>query len=138
MAGLKKQICLRGHDTSIVGRSLSHTCNQCKKDYRDQYNKTPKAQTLFRESSWRKVGILNDANEPFTEIDYDRLYQLQSGKCKICSRHQSEIIKRFHVDHDHTTGIVRALLCSSCNQALGLIKENVTILKSMITFLERC
>ncbi|OGM05627.1 hypothetical protein A2125_00435 [Candidatus Woesebacteria bacterium GWB1_43_5] len=54
---------------------------------------------------------------------YNLIYQKQSGKCLICS----EIPKTerlFHIDHDHKTQIVRGLLCSRCNGALGWFEKN--------------
>jgi len=39
------------------------------------------------------------------------------------------------IDHDHTTGKVRGILCHPCNVALGLIKENTRTLRKMIIYL---
>ena len=57
-----------------------------------------------------------------TEADYQRMLADQGGVCKIClgeARHK----KGFHVDHDHVTGRVRAILCSRCNGALGWFEK---------------
>jgi hypothetical protein len=55
-----------------------------------------------------------------TPQDYDRLFQLQGGRCAICGRRPQT--KRLAVDHDHATGAVRGLLCASnengCNRAV--------------------
>ena len=40
-----------------------------------------------------------------------------------------------HVDHNHKTGAVRALLCNRCNSVIGLTGESVTILKAMEEYL---
>jgi len=40
------------------------------------------------------------------------------------------------VDHDHVTGKLRGLLCSKCNTSLGMINDNIQILKNMIVYLE--
>lgn len=47
------------------------------------------------------------------------------GKSKAC------------VDHNHTTGEVRGLLCNHCNRALGLFNENTETLKKAIEYLEK-
>lgn len=39
----------------------------------------------------------------------------QSGKCKICMK----VLVKFHIDHCHTTGKVRGLLCHGCNLKLA-------------------
>ena len=42
-----------------------------------------------------------------------------------------------NVDHDHTTGKVRELLCHNCNRALGLLQENVEIIQSALDYLNK-
>lgn len=71
-----------------------------------------------------------------TEIDYDRMYQIQGGRCKICGKHQTEMLKRLFVDHDHAKNEIRGLLCNQCNQGLGFFKDNVTNLRKAIEYLE--
>ncbi|WP_409071688.1 endonuclease VII domain-containing protein [Burkholderia pseudomallei] len=50
----------------------------------------------------------------------------QGGVCAICKRAPSGrgIAAVLHVDHDHTTGIVRGLLCTRCNRALGAFDDD--------------
>ena len=52
------------------------------------------------------------------EGEYDRLYRLQSGVCAICKR-ATGATRKLSVDHDHSTGAVRGLLCRPCNDMLG-------------------
>jgi hypothetical protein len=40
------------------------------------------------------------------------------------------------VDHCHTTGKIRGLLCSKCNPALGAFNDNIEILNSAIKYLK--
>jgi hypothetical protein len=40
------------------------------------------------------------------------------------------------VDHNHTTGKVRGLLCSSCNGALGLFKDNPEVVAAALLYLK--
>lgn len=57
-----------------------------------------------------------------TIAQYDEMFANQGGKCKICGCDENVRDKRrkhFSVDHDHTTGKVRALLCMKCNILLG-------------------
>lgn len=69
-----------------------------------------------------------------------RLFEQQEGKCAICGEegfkmrdtHKSSL----NLDHCHTTGKVRGLLCHNCNRALGLFSDNTERLVSAIKYLE--
>ncbi len=68
--------------------------------------------------------------------DYNDMFAAQSGCCKICGKHQQEFKKALCVDHCHTTGKVRALLCNNCNTMIGMAFENKEILLNGIKYLE--
>lgn len=72
----------------------------------------------------RKFGLTLD--------DYNELLEQQGGACAICGGFPKK--RRLCVDHDHETGEVRALLCTSCNGSLHVL-ENPLILKSMTDYL---
>lgn len=73
-----------------------------------------------------------------TEEDYSTLLSKQKYMCFGCGiQHQDNKKERLFVDHDHTTGKVRGLLCHHCNIALGSVKDNVETLKKLITYLEK-
>ena len=59
----------------------------------------------------RKYGITLD--------EYTNMKAEQNSLCLICCKD-----KPLHVDHCHKTGVVRGLLCGSCNRAIGLLKDN--------------
>lgn len=69
--------------------------------------------------------------------DYDEMLVAQDGRCAICSGPPSGRYKRFHVDHDHVTDEIRALLCHHCNVALGLAEDDPRLLRAMADYLER-
>jgi hypothetical protein len=69
--------------------------------------------------------------------DYNILFNNQKGCCAICNRHQTEFKKRLAIDHNHITNTIRGLLCSSCNTALGLLKDDVSILQTAINYLNK-
>lgn len=68
--------------------------------------------------------------------DYVELLKKQDGACAICGKTPNENGKRLAVDHCHSTGTVRGLLCSTCNQGIGLFKDNPSLLKSAISYIE--
>jgi hypothetical protein len=55
------------------------------------------------------------------EEAYNTLITKQKNLCALCSSPPTEG-KRLAIDHDHKTGRVRGLLCTSCNIALGHVE----------------
>ncbi|RJL35989.1 endonuclease VII domain-containing protein [Bailinhaonella thermotolerans] len=53
-----------------------------------------------------------------TAEDVDLLIERQGGVCAVCGLRPPE-----HVDHEHSTGWVRAALCSPCNTGLGQFRD---------------
>ena len=68
---------------------------------------------------------------------FDEMYKTQNGKCLICGVTESCLGHRLAVDHCHTTGKIRGLLCKSCNTAIGNFKDNIDNLKNAIIYLEK-
>lgn len=58
-----------------------------------------------------------------TSEQYEFLYKAQGGSCYICCRAKG-ISKKLAVDHDHATGYVRGLLCTTCNKILGHFRDD--------------
>jgi DNA-directed RNA polymerase subunit RPC12/RpoP len=72
-----------------------------------------------------------------TELEYKNLLKSQNNKCMICGEvFDTERWYGANVDHSHETGLVRGLLCHACNKVLGFAKDDVSILKSAIDYLE--
>lgn len=54
---------------------------------------------------------------------YETLYRYQFGKCAVC-RVATGKARRLAVDHDHSDGRVRGLLCKSCNRIIGYARDD--------------
>lgn len=76
----------------------------------------------------RKYGI--------TIEQYEALLAAQGGVCALCRRPPRPDIS-LHVDHDHETGRIRALLCFRCNNALGDFDDNRDRLLAAVELLDR-
>lgn len=68
--------------------------------------------------------------------DYNKMLYEQNGVCKICGIHHTEVKKGLHVDHCHSTGKIRGLLCVNCNNMLGHAKDNIKTLQAAIKYLK--
>lgn len=69
-----------------------------------------------------------------TVEQFDAMLVEQGGVCKVCSG-PAMGKGRYHVDHDHETGLVRGLLCHKCNVALGMVRDSISHLQALIDYL---
>ena len=70
--------------------------------------------------------------------EYRNMRTLQERRCRICKTHEKNLVRKLLcIDHDHTTGKVRELLCNSCNTGLGCFKDNPKLLQKAINYLKK-
>lgn len=76
--------------------------------------------------------------------EYDALFNAQGGRCAICrsdnprSRgYKKQASAKFCVDHNHATGRVRGLLCTACNRAIGLLRDDLVNVQNMLSYLQK-
>ena len=98
-------------------RRYRHTCRECERAY-------ARADTFFRVRG-------------LTHEQRDQMLADQGGVCGACGSSDAGSAKGWHVDHCHATEVVRAVLCSQCNVALGNVKDDVRRLRGLIAYLER-
>lgn len=67
--------------------------------------------------------------------EYDEILVKQNHCCAICNTHISNLSVNLAVDHCHTTGKIRGLLCFNCNSGLGRFKDNTAFLLKAISYL---
>lgn len=65
---------------------------------------------------------------------YEQLLIMQHGVCAICGEH-CPTGRKLAVDHCHTTGHVRGLLCANCNQGLGKFQDDAELLRKAVAYL---
>jgi hypothetical protein len=82
-------------------------------------------------------------NYGITIEEYEALFEQQNGLCASCHNPETATMKRtgklkqLSIDHCHVTGKVRALLCSSCNQAFGCLKEDPARIRALLAYAEK-
>ena len=112
------------HSQSKDGRMA--TCKFCHNDkVKARYN------PLVRKS--RKLKY----NYGITLEDYNNKLKEQDNVCAICKSDKPGGNGDFYVDHNHTTGQVRGLLCHWCNFMIGQSKESPEILSAGIDYLKK-
>jgi|SRR5579864_829080 len=96
-----------------------------------KYRKTAKYLATVRKAHLkRQYGL--------TPEQYDAMLASQNGLCAICSRPETSARwTRLSVDHNHTTKVLRGLLCHACNKSLGLMQDSQARLQSAIAYLNR-
>lgn len=72
--------------------------------------------------------------------EYNLMLAKQGGSCAICKQLEKLIRgdkpQSLSVDHNHRTGKIRGLLCNRCNRILGMVEENIEILRAIINYLK--
>lgn len=138
---------LKGHNKGLVrnGTIEPIQCASCKEWFGldDFYKRTDttydshcKACHREKTNKLRKRNYLK-ASYGLTIADYQRLLEDQDYRCKICLIEFGETRKTAPcVDHCHQTGKVRGLLCTQCNVALGMMKDDPDVLRRAIEYLK--
>lgn len=114
-----------------VGSPVS-VCTPCRveKNRKRRQENPEHVANIERRSKFKKqYGITLD--------DYNNMLDKQSGGCGICGSETAGVrTKYFSVDHCHSTGKVRGLLCMKCNRGLGLFNDNTERLLKAVNYLK--
>lgn len=128
---VEKPIDLFGNErTSLLGKKSR--CKKCESvasmAYARRHPERTKAR--IRRATLKRYGL--------TPQEYDDLFASQGFACAMCGATKSGGKSPvFPVDHCHTSGEVRAILCNMCNLLLGHANDDVGVLKNAIEYLER-
>lgn len=68
--------------------------------------------------------------------EHETMRENQLYSCKICKVNEKELSKGLYIDHCHSTNKVRGLVCTQCNSMLGMAKDDITVLKEAVKYLE--
>ncbi len=111
-------------------KSACHLC--ALKRRRDIYHETKFPDSQRERNLKKDFGI--------SVSDYEEMLAKQNYSCKICGVSAEEeklrTSKRLAVDHCHTTGRVRGLLCRKCNTGLGNFNDDISLLCKSINYLK--
>lgn len=117
--------------THRPGKPVSQ-CTKCRVAYNKTYREENKEKFLAVERK-SKLKITYG----ITPEQYDVMLTKQNGRCAICStKKPGGRTKMFFIDHCHSTGSIRGLLCMRCNTGLGLFLDSPKFLANAISYLK--
>lgn len=112
--------------TSRTKDNLRHECKTCWNKASLEYYEENKESLVEKRKDYhyRK-------NYGIELVEFEKMKADAKGRCQSCGK-ETELV----LDHCHSTGKVRGVLCNRCNHALGHALDSVAILKNLIHYLE--
>jgi hypothetical protein len=150
---IEQGLCIRcGKEPAIPGIQIGLKCKPIEKDRNRRYienrlaagicrvcckNKiSPPRKTRCDECSLRHrlaaMGLSPEEQQRTTEY----FLHFFRGRCESCGTTDPGK-KDWCVDHDHKTGRFRGILCNRCNVALGMVRDNPTVLLALVQYLSQ-
>lgn len=116
----KQQYFIMNKEEIRIRKNLWH--KTFREKYPEKYKERVKIQYQRRKKQLKEYKLKTKYGLTFDDIN--KMLLEQNNLCKICLN----ILTKPNVDHCHITGKVRGLLCGNCNTAIGLMKEDLSIL----------
>lgn len=116
-----------------------------RKKFTEEQRKASKIRRQKYMKEWRKnnpTNITKHARRKYflkykyglTPDDFNRMMKEQDSCCFIC-KDKFNSIRATRIDHCHTTGKIRNILCMKCNLILGFIKEDILIAQKIVEYI---
>lgn len=124
----------------------SHDCVECEETFYPHHPSVRYCSTICKSRAknnrtlkrWEERGVVPDDLGPRDRRIWKATKLKTQKTCAICEKDFSNFeLKQIHVDHDHNSGKIRDLLCSSCNQGLGNFKDDQGILEKALKYLQK-
>lgn len=110
----------RGHRMGVRNQ-----CHECRR----------KGDAILRKN-WKDCNLQTTLKRRNINSDtYSKWVVKQGNNCAICGRDRTTQNRRLAIDHDHKTGLLRGLLCTTCNTGLGCFRDSVELLNKAIRYL---
>lgn len=124
---------------------INQNCRKCCTEYGKEWreDKRDASRIIAKAAYWRnpeagrrRARIGNFRKKyGLTVAEVDGMLIAQNNNCAICER--SLLGKKANVDHDHSTGKIREILCTRCNLGIGYFEESSDIFFKCIEYLKR-
>lgn len=142
-----EKYCLQCGETKVCSAFYKHTstkdkltkrCKACYSKDNKKRRELPenKERQRLAQEKWRRdpknkrstVSSRYKAKYGITLEGYEEMLDKQNKKCYICGNETYANGKPLYVDHCHSSGKVRKLLCQPCNSGLGMFRDNPELL----------
>jgi hypothetical protein len=121
---------------------LGAQCKMCMNEH-DQNRRATNPEKYLADRRKRAYKHLLRTKFDLTVGEYEALLEQQGGVCALCKRPETAVTKdrsrlrMMSVDHCHTQGRVRALLCNDCNVGLGRFRDDPALLRTAASYIEQ-
>src|SRR5271155_406661 len=119
----RKLRCKRGHKRTPENLYSNWGCKKCVLAAARKWEKANKHRR-------KEIDIKNEHG--LSLVEFHKRRQKQKNRCAVCKKKFKDTPR---VDHDHTTKLIRGLLCHHCNCLLGFAKDNITTLLAAVKYL---
>lgn len=119
-------------DINVKRAIWSKSARKMRKEDPKRLNNTRRE--WFKKNPQKEKGYNLKKNYGLSIEKWNEMFLAQKGVCAICKNKVGG--KGLFVDHNHTSGAIRGLLCPSCNAGLGMFKETPGLFKSALDYLE--
>lgn len=130
-----RTFCLKCFSKLVITSSGKKKCPPCYKKVSQK--RREKNRGLIRQQAKDRIKRVGKTHRWYaygiTEKEYQSMLEVQKYKCPVCDCNLQFAVA--NVDHCHTSGKVRSILCNTCNTALGGFKDSVILLRSAINYL---
>lgn len=127
-------------------RPRDSACKVCWRKQVSEYQKRNRPKIIARIANWIRENP--DKHKEYcrrssirkryglTHDQYEAMFAAQDGRCAICRTRAEDAPRRIlAIDHCHSTGKIRGLLCDSCNHGVGMFKDSPELMKAAIDYL---
>src|SRR2546421_13021928 len=117
------------------GDGRHYWCKACANEYNKKRNKGLYTEAFVRAKNLKQLYGLSSE-------EYQAMFLAQNGVCAACGKSETTLdfrtnqLKNLQIDHCHKTGKVRALLCKECNNALGLLHDDLERIRLLLKYAE--
>ncbi len=132
-----------GRDSRKGHRCKECILKRCKAVYSENKEAIKAQRKQYRDNNPEKMRDARyKADFNISLAEYNEMVAQQSNKCAICEQYETTFnrvgsVMKLAVDHNHTTGVVRGLLCKRCNITIGTVEEDTELLNKMVNYINK-